>query len=122
MKPIAEVRGVLRELARKVSESEMYYHSVNVCIALNGLQSVDDSIVEVKELLTALMDKAVAADEQGIDRAVDREISMALFGLQKMGSGGKRTNGMYSTKCVRPSSVLIPLPRHYQYVNAKYTK
>ena len=37
-------------------------------------------------------------DEQGIDRAVDREISMALFGLQKMGSGAKRTNVMYSTK------------------------
>ena len=41
---------------------------------------MDDSSPEVRHLLTALMDKAIAADEQGIDKAGDREISMALFG------------------------------------------
>ena len=41
---------------------------------------IDDSSPEVRNLLTALMDKAISADEQGLDRAGDREISMALFG------------------------------------------
>jgi hypothetical protein len=41
---------------------------------------MDDSSPEVRNLLTALMDKAISADEQGLDRAGDREISMALFG------------------------------------------
>ena len=31
------------------------------------------------------MDKAIPAEEQGQERAADREISMALFGLQRMG-------------------------------------
>jgi hypothetical protein len=42
---------------------------------------MDDSSPEVRNLLTALMDKAIPADEQGLDRAGDREISMALFGI-----------------------------------------
>lgn len=44
------------------------------------LLGMDDSSPEVRNLLTALMDKAIPADEQGLDRAGDREISMALFG------------------------------------------
>jgi hypothetical protein len=44
---------------------------------------MDDSSPEVRNLLTALMDKAIPADEQGLDRAGDREISMALFGKLK---------------------------------------
>jgi hypothetical protein len=47
---------------------------------------MDDSSTEVRQLLSALMDKAILAEEQGIDKAGDREISMALFGLQRMGS------------------------------------
>ena len=39
------------------------------------------------------MAKAIAAEEQGLDRASDREISMALFGLQRMGSGPAKTPG-----------------------------
>jgi hypothetical protein len=47
---------------------------------------MDDSSTEVRQLLSALMEKAILAEEQGIDKAGDREISMALFGLQRMGS------------------------------------
>lgn len=42
---------------------------------------MDDSSVEVRDLLNALMDKSISAEEQGIDKAGDREISMALFGM-----------------------------------------
>ena len=41
---------------------------------------MDDSSPEVRSLLTALMEKSISAEEQGIDKAGDREISMALFG------------------------------------------
>ena len=44
---------------------------------------MDDSSVEVRDLLSALMDKSISAEEQGIDKAGDREISMALFGMMK---------------------------------------
>ena len=44
---------------------------------------MDDSSVEVRDLLNALMDKSISAEEQGIDKAGDREISMALFGMLK---------------------------------------
>jgi hypothetical protein len=44
---------------------------------------MDDSSVEVRDLLSALMDKSISAEEQGIDKAGDREISMALFGMLK---------------------------------------
>jgi len=85
LKPTRELRKVLTSLTMKVNDCEMYYHSVNVCIALNGLQGMDDSLYEVRELLSALMDKAVVAEEQGAQYCKDREISMALFGLQRMG-------------------------------------
>lgn len=49
----------------------MYLHTVGM----------DDSSVEVRDLLNALMDKSISAEEQGIDKAGDREISMALFGM-----------------------------------------
>ena len=39
------------------------------------------------------MAKAIAAEEQGLDRASDREISMALFGLQRMGAGLAKAPG-----------------------------
>ena len=39
------------------------------------------------------MAKAIAAEEQGLDRASDREISMALFGLQRMGQGLAKASG-----------------------------
>lgn len=195
MKAVAEVKYLIAALARKIAGSEIYYHPVNVCIALNGLQGVcvltcqilcgsvvwlvvvgwreekcsvlmyfrfmhdlslcllshssfpsfflacsscsfisrqilelfcfqfanrkkkrnalmlhhlntfyhthswinlntytytyvltagmDDSSVEVRDLLSALMDKSISAEEQGIDKAGDREISMALFGMMK---------------------------------------
>jgi len=85
----SELKLLLVELAKKITSSEAYFHSVNTCIALCGLQNTDDNVPEVKTLLTALLDKAIDASEQGIDRATDREISMALYGLQKMG-------GLYS--------------------------
>ena len=80
MKAYPEVRALISALARKIETSDVYYHPVNICIALNGLQGMDDSSPEVRELLTALMNKAISADEQGMDKAGDREISMALFG------------------------------------------
>ena len=86
MKAIPEVKVLIAALARKIASGEVFYHPVNICIALNGLQGMDDSSVEVRGLLTALMDKSIGADEQGIDKAGDREISMAMFGLQRMGS------------------------------------
>jgi hypothetical protein len=80
-----EVRRIISALARRIMSSASYFHSVNVCIALNGLQNMDDMSSEVRMLLNALIEKSVSADEQGADPCVDREISMALFGLQKMG-------------------------------------
>jgi hypothetical protein len=80
MKAVPEARQLVAAMARKISSSEVYYHPVNICIALNGLQGMDDSVPEVRALMTALMDKAIAAEEQGLDKAADREISMALFG------------------------------------------
>lgn len=93
-----EVRLLLQEIAKKISASEAFYHSVNVCIALNGLQNMDDGSSEVRAVLTALMEKAIPANEQGIDRAGDREISMALFGLQRMGGARKSGPGGDSLK------------------------
>ena len=78
-----EVRYLLSALTRKVNECEMFYHSINICIALNGLQGMSDEVPEVRALLHALMIKAVAAEEQGAQFCKDREISMALFGLQR---------------------------------------
>lgn len=85
-KPITEIRLLLWEIANRIEETETYYHSVNICIAMNGLQGMDDCYPEVRRLLAVLLAKAIDASEQGIDKAGDREISMALFGLQKMGS------------------------------------
>ena len=86
MKAVPEVKLLIAALARKIQSSEVFYHPVNICIALNGLQGMDDSSPEVRGLLTALMEKSISAEEQGIDKAGDREISMALFGLQRMGA------------------------------------
>lgn len=86
MKSVPEVRHLLSEIEKCIDLSDAYYHSVNVCIALNGLQHMDDTYPEVRRLLSLLMDKVIAPNEQGLDKAKDREISMALFGLQKMGS------------------------------------
>ena len=86
MKSFPEVRYLIAALAKKIQSSEVFYHPVNICIALNGLQGMDDSSPEVRNLLTALMEKSIPADEQGADRASDREISMAMFGLQRMGT------------------------------------
>lgn len=47
---------------------------------------MDDCYPEVRRILAALLQRAIGASEQGIDKAGDREISMALFGLQRMGS------------------------------------
>lgn len=80
MKPLPEVRGLVEQIATKIRDSETYFHSVNICIALNGLQHMDDNCPQVRKLMAALMDKAIPAEEQGMDRAGDREISMALFG------------------------------------------
>jgi len=90
-KPTVEVRRLMWEMANRIQSGDTYYHSVNVCIALNGFQSMDDCYPEVRRLLDVLLDKAIDADEQGFDMAEDREISMALFGLQKMGC---RSRGM----------------------------
>ena len=75
-----EVRLLLWELANHIESSNTYFHSVNVCIALNGFQNMEDHYPEVRRLINVLLDKAIDADEQGIDKATDREISMALFG------------------------------------------
>jgi hypothetical protein len=80
MKAHPEVRALVAAITRKVKESEAFYHPVNICIALNGLQNMDDESVEVRELLAALMERAIPASEQGMDKAKDREISMAIFG------------------------------------------
>ncbi|KAJ1430810.1 hypothetical protein B484DRAFT_479103 [Ochromonadaceae sp. CCMP2298] len=93
-KPTPEVRALMWEIANRVEATDTYYHSVNVCIALNGLQSSDDCYPEVRRLLDVLLDKAIDANEQGFDAAKDREISMALFGLQKMGYRGKTVKPM----------------------------
>lgn len=85
MKAVPEVRAVLQQLARKIESSDTFYHSVNVCIGLNGLQCMDDGAAEVRAVLRALVSKAIPAEEQGVDQATDREISMALFGIQRMG-------------------------------------
>ena len=80
MKAVSEVRQLVAAIARKINKSDIFYHPVNICIALNGLQGMDDTVPEVRTLMTALMDKAITAEEQGLDKAGDREISMALFG------------------------------------------
>eukprot|EP01038_Epipyxis_sp_PR26KG_P005889 gene5889-8124_t len=92
LKPIPEVRNLVLELAYRIEQSSSYFHPVNVCIALNGFQSMDDSHPEVRKLMNALIDKAISAEEQGEDRAEDREISMALFGLQKMGISNRKSH------------------------------
>jgi hypothetical protein len=79
------VRRVLAALARRITSTEAYFHSVNVCIAMNGLQNMDDSFPEVRNVLSALIGKSVSSTEQGMQMCKDREISMALFGLQRMG-------------------------------------
>ena len=40
MKAVTEVKYLIASLARKIAGSEIYYHPVNVCIALNGLQGM----------------------------------------------------------------------------------
>ena len=52
-------------------------HILSLSLSRTGM---DDSSPEVRGLLTALMEKSISAEEQGIDKAGDREISMALFG------------------------------------------
>jgi hypothetical protein len=38
MKAVPEVKLLIAALARKIESSEVFYHPVNICIALNGLQ------------------------------------------------------------------------------------
>lgn len=38
MKSFPEVRYLIAALAKKIQSSEVFYHPVNICIALNGLQ------------------------------------------------------------------------------------
>ena len=47
MRVSPQIRSLLNELWKKVLDCEAYYHPVNVCIALNGFQSLDDSVPEV---------------------------------------------------------------------------
>ena len=44
LKPTQEIRDLISSLALKVNECEMYYHSINICIAINGLQGMDDNV------------------------------------------------------------------------------
>jgi hypothetical protein len=81
-KPVNEVRELLTQISLKIEQSNVFFHSINVCIALNGLQSMDDSSAEVRRVMNALMDKTISAEEQGMEQACDREISMALFGFK----------------------------------------
>lgn len=85
MQAVSEIRLLLKEITKKIKSSTSLYHPINVCIALNGLQSMSDEHIEVRELLSALLEKSILADEQGIDRVTDREISMALMGIKEMG-------------------------------------
>lgn len=57
MKAFAEVKLLIAALAKKISRSEVFYHPVNICIALNGLQGMEDSFPEIRALLNSLMDK-----------------------------------------------------------------
>jgi hypothetical protein len=41
MKSFPEVRYLIQALARKIASSDVFYHPVNICIALNGLQGMD---------------------------------------------------------------------------------
>jgi hypothetical protein len=38
MKDFPEVKQLILALANKIKSSDVYYHPVNICIALNGLQ------------------------------------------------------------------------------------
>ena len=91
MKIVPEVRLLLSEITKKVQTSSSLYHPINVCIAINGLQNFNES-PEVRDLMNALVTKSIFADEQGIDRVTDREISMALMGIKCM--GGAVTSGV----------------------------
>ena len=48
MRSSPEVLGLISALTRKIEQSEVFFHPVNICIALNGLQGLDDSSVEVR--------------------------------------------------------------------------
>ena len=106
MKAVPEVRALLLQIAKKIDTADSFYHSVNVCIGLNGLQSMDDSSPEVRAVMRALMAKAIPAHEQGLDQVTDREMSMALFGIQRMGGhqkisrGGQRSNASPELRAV----------------------
>lgn len=83
---------------------------------MNGLQNMDDSVPEVRNLLSALMDKAVVANEQGAQFCKDREISMAMFGMQRMGvhrdvygfSGGSTSPGFGAFRYIPSLSLFFP--------------
>jgi len=64
-KPTSEVRYLLWELANHIERSPTCYHSVNVCIALNGLQGtlLNDGDAIVCSLF--IIDKAVDRHRQG---------------------------------------------------------
>ena len=47
MRSSPEVLGLISALTRKIDQSEVFFHPVNICIALNGLQGLDDSSPEV---------------------------------------------------------------------------
>ncbi len=82
-----EIVEVVNAITTKIRTSETYFHPINICIAMTGLQSFEET-TEVKLLMNELMNKSILATEQGNEQVSDREISMALFGLQKMSKGG----------------------------------
>lgn len=47
MKSFPEVRFLISALAKKIQSSDVFYHPVNICIALNGLQGEHDQILTV---------------------------------------------------------------------------
>jgi hypothetical protein len=47
---------------------------------------MDDGFPEVRNMISALISRSVSAEEQGMQVCGDREISMALFGLHRMGT------------------------------------
>ena len=82
-----EIVEVITAMTSKIRSSETFFHPINICIAMTGLQSFEET-TEVKLLMDELMNKSILATEQGNDQVSDREISMALFGMQKMSKGG----------------------------------
>ena len=80
---------------------------------------MDDSSVEVRDLLNALMDKSISAEEQGIDKAGDREISMALFGMLHVICYDRKTtydmHALSFTHSLFLTDLFIRLPCHKSF-------